>query len=339
MTEEGRTIYGLIQEDRPRQFGPIGIDGRDVYTLSFEGISALVSRLSREGFAALPKETLLHNLTVYQSVIEQVMKDYLVIPVKFGNLLEADKEVIRILKKGKKAIAQNLKEMENRIELDVVALWPEMNTILAEIGQTEEIKALKEAAAAKSEDDLLRIQIKAGKRVKTLLDQKRESLQSEIMAPLLETAEKHCIHSLMDDSMIMNTAFLVLRGNAPRLEEIVQGLDRRYEDRINFRIIGPLPPYSFLTFEIKTADYTQLDNARKILQLKEEATQLEIRDNYWHLTKKFHPDKFPEDREAQKHFEKINQAYKLVNEYCQNPSCSFREIDVNGWGSITPVEN
>ncbi|MCJ7686971.1 MAG: GvpL/GvpF family gas vesicle protein [Desulfobacteraceae bacterium] len=338
MTDEGRTIYGFIQGDEPRRFGAIGIDGREVYTLSFEDISALVSRLPREGFAALPKETLLRNLTVYQSVIEQVMNEHPVIPVKFGSLLEGDEAVIHILKRGKEPIVQSLKEMESRIELDVAAFWPDLNPVLAEIGQTEEIKALKEDAAAKSEEDVLGMQIKAGKRVKTLLDQKRESLQSEIMAPLLEIAEKHCIHSLMDDSMIMNTAFLVQRENAPRLEEIVQGLDRRYEDRINFRIIGPLPAYSFRTFEIKTADYVQLNNARKILQLKEEATQVEIRDNYWQLTKKFHPDKFPGDRKAQKHFEKINQAYKLVNDYCDGPSRSFRETDVKGWASITPVE-
>jgi len=339
MKEEGRTIYGFIEGDESRRFGPLGIDGREVYTLSFEGISALVSTLPHKGFDDLPKETLLRNLTVYQSVIEQVMNEHPVIPLKFGSLLEGDEAVIYILRRGKEAIVQNLKEMEGRIELDVAAFWPDLKAVLAEIGQTDEIKALKEDAAGKSEEDVLKMQIRAGKQVKTLLDQKREACQSEIMAPLLEIAEKHCIHSLMDDSMIMNTAFLVQRENASRLEEIVKDLDSRYEDRITFRIIGPMPPYSFRTFEIKTVDYEPLDEARKILQLKEKATQLEIRDNYWQLTKKFHPDKFPGDREAQKHFEKINQAYKLVNDYCQDTSCSFLEKDVKGWASITAVAN
>ena len=339
MTDASRTIYGFIEGDEPRRFGTIGIDGGEVYTLSFEGISALVSSLSHKGFEDMPKETLLRNLTIYQSVIEQVMNEQPVIPVKFGSLLEGDEAVIHILKRGKEPIVQSLKEMENRIELNVAAFWPDLNAVLTEIGQTEEIKALKEDAAAKSEDDLPEMQIKAGKRVKILLDQKRESLQSEIIAPLLEIAEKHCIHFLMDDSMIMNAAFLIQRENAPLLEEIVEGLDRRHEDRINFRIIGPLPSYSFRTFEIKTADCVQLNNARKILQLKEEATHHEIRDNYWKLTKKCHPDKFPGDREAQKHFEKINQAYKLVDEYCEGPCCSFLETDVKGWASITPAGN
>ena len=339
MKEEGRTIYGFIQGDESLQFGAIGIEGREVYTLSFEGIAALVSRLPREGFEAMSRETLLRNLTVYQSVIERVMNEHQVIPVKFGSLLHGDEAVIRILKRGKKPIVQSLKEMDDMVELNLVVLWPDLNGVLREIGQMGEIKALKEEARFKSEDEMLKTRIKTGKRVKALLDEKRESLNAEIMAPLKQIAEKQCVHALMDDSMILNEGFLIRRENALRFEEIVRRLDLQYEDRMTFRIIGPLPPYSFRTFAIKTADYVQINEARKILQLKQETTPLEIRDNYWQLTKKFHPDKFPGDRKAQKHFEEINHAYKLVNDYGQDSFCSFRETDVRSWASIAPAVN
>ncbi len=339
MTEVGRTIYGFIQGDESRRFGAIGINGREVYTLTFEGIAALVSCLPREGFEAMSKETLLRNLTVYQSVIERVMNEHPVIPVKFGSLVDGDEAVIRVLKRGREPIVQSLTEMDNRVELDVVALWSDLNSVLKEIGQIGEIKALKEEARSKSEDEMLKMQIKTGKRVKDLLDEKRESLKAEIMAPLKQIAEKQCIHAVMDDSMIMNAGFLIQRENALRFEEIVRSLDLQYENRMTFRIIGPLPPYSFRTFAIKTADYVQINEARKILQLKQETTPLEIRDNYWQLTKECHPDKFPGDRKAQKHFEEINHAYKLVSDYGQDSFCSFRETDVKGWASIASASN
>ena len=339
MTDDGKTIYGFIEGEEQGRFGHAGIEGKELYALSFEGITALVSSLPHKGFDNLPKETLLRNLTVYQSVIEKVMTDHPIIPVKFGSLLDGDEAVIGVLQRGKDRIVQSLLEMENKIELDVMALWPDLNVIMTEIGQSDEIKEMKERAAEQSEKDVLEMRINAGKKVKALLDQKRESLQSVIMPPLLNMAEKHCIHALMDDSMIMNAAFLVKKEDAARLEGVVAGLDRHFEDRINFRIIGPLPPYSFRTFEVKTVDYEQLDNARKLLQLEEETTQQEIRDKYWQLTKKFHPDKFPGDQDAQKHYEKINQAYKLVNDFCQDPSCSFREKDIKMWVDIRAVGN
>lgn len=336
---EGTTIYGLIEGNGFHRLEACGINDMEVYTIPFEGVSAVVSNLPREGFDDLPKETLLRNLTVYQSVIEKVMADHPIIPVKFGSLLDGKAAVERILKLGNETILKSLKEMESKIELDVMALWPDLDVIMSEIGESEEIKALKENAAETSENDILEMRIKAGKQVKVLLDQKRESIRSVIMPPLLDMAEKHLVHSLLDDRMIMNAAFLIKKKDASRLEGVVAGLDQHFEDRINFRIIGPLPPYSFRTFEIKTADPEQLDNARKILQLEEETTQKEIRDHYWRLTKKFHPDKFPGDTEAQKRYEKISRAYKLVTEYCRDPSCSFREKDIKRWVDIRAVGN
>jgi DnaJ-domain-containing protein 1 len=339
MANDGRTIYGFVQGEASHSFGGIGIEGTEVYTLPHENISALISSHGQTGLDDLPKETLLRNLTVYQSVIEQVMTKQQVIPVKFGTFIERDEGVIRILERGKEQIAQCLKDMENKIELDVVVLWPDINVVLAEIGQTDEIKALKEKAAEQPEKDALEMRIQAGKRVKALLDHKREAIQSVIMPSLLSMAEKHCLHSLMDESMIMNAAFLIDKENAARLEGVVGGLDRHYEDALNFRIIGPLPPYSFRTFEVKTVDYEKLNNARKLLGLKEQTTPQEIREHYWQLSKKFHPDKFPGDRDAQKHFEIINHAYKLVTDYCGDTSCSFREEDVKNWTSLKAVGN
>ena len=339
MTDDGRTIYGFIQGEKQGPFDQTGIDGRELYTLSFEGISALVSDLPQKGFDNLPKEALLRNLTVYQSVIENVMMNHSIIPVKFGTLLDGDAAVVRVLKYGKERIDQSLKDMGNKIELDVVVLWPDLNIIMTEIGEMDEIKVLKENTAEQSENDILEMKINAGKKVKALLEQKRKSLQSIIMPPLLDMAEKHCIHALMDDSMILNAAFLIKKIDAARMEGVVAGLDRHFEDQINFRIIGPLPPYSFRTFEVKTVNYEQLNTARKLLQLEEEATQQEIRDHYWQLTKKCHPDKFPDDPDAQKHYEKINHAYRLVTEYCRELSCSFREKAIKNWVDIRAVGN
>ncbi len=339
MATDGRTIYGFVQGEESHSFGSIGVEGTEVYTLPHENISALISRHGQTRVDDLPKETLLRNLAVYQSVIEKVMTEQSVIPVKFGTFIERDEAVIRILERGKEQIAQCLKEMENKIELDVVVLWPDITVVLAEIGQTDEIKALKEKAAEHPEKDVLEIRIQAGKMVKTLLDHKRESIQSVIMPPLLNMAEKHCLHNLMDDSMVVNAAFLIDRENAARLEGVVAGLDRHYENTLNFRIIGPLPPYSFRTFEVKTVDYEQLNNSRKLLGLKEQTTPQEIREHYWQLSKKFHPDKFPGDGDAQRHFEIINHAYKLVTDYCCDNFCSFREKDVKNWTSLKAVGN
>lgn len=338
MTAQGRFIYGFVRKSEHENIGAIGIDQGEVYTFPYRDIAALVSDLSFLQFDGLPKETLLRNLAVYQAVIENVMKSHYIIPVKFGIMVQRQEEIKRILKKGYGQINTNLKEMENKIELDVAALWNDMETVLKEIGEEEGVKQLKEEAASKPPDQIFEVKINLGKMVKETLDKKRDKCASEILNILKKEAETHRSHDVMDDSMIMNGAFLIKKNNQKPFELKVDQLDKRFKSAVNFRIIGPLPPYSFKTLEIKTAEFGEINDARNMLGLGEEAKIFEIKEAYKELSKKFHPDKYPGDPEVQKRFEKINKAYHMLSDYCRKGRCSFKEADVRGWIDVRPLE-
>lgn len=339
MSTDGKYLYGFIHTNQRQSFGPMGIEGADVSAVPYRNIAAVISNLPRMEFDALPKETLLRYLTVYQSVLETVLKTQQIIPIKFGTVLEGDMSVQMALEHGHEQVLASLREMAHKIELDIAALWPDLDPVLAEIGEEEEIKALKKNASGMSEDERFDLRVRVGKRIKTLLDQRRERLKNEIMDAVLPYAEAHRIHGLMDDSMILNVAILIQRDRQTPLDARIAQMDRQYDNRINFRIIGPLPPYSFQTLEIRRMDFDLLDEARKTLELPDETTVRENREAYWKLTKKHHPDRFPGDSKSQKHFEKINGAYKLVSGYCKATPCSFREKDVRKWMRVQPVED
>lgn len=338
MTGDGRFIYGFISTNEEKNLGYAGIEGGEVRTLPYQDIAAVVSDTPIIQFDSLPKETLLRNLAVYQSVIEKVMETYHIIPMKFGTMVQGEEELKRILEKGYGQINTNLREMENKIELDVAALWSDMETVLKEIGEEEKIKTLKKEAASKPPDQIFEIKINAGKLVKESLDKKREECASEILGILKKEAENHRSHDVMDDSMIMNVAFLINKDREEGFESSVKQLDEQYKGRINFRIVGPLPPYSFITLEMKKAEFGEVNEARRALGLSEEATIFEIKEAYRELSKKFHPDKYPGDQEAQKRFERITKAYQTLTDYCEKDRCSFREADVRGWVALRPLE-
>jgi len=334
MATEGRFIYGFVSTDEHDNFGPIGIDQGEVYTLPYQDIAAVVSDLSFLQFDALSKETLLRNLAVYQAVIEKVMKSHHIIPVKFGTMVQKQEKLRRILKRGYGQINTNLKEMENKIELDVAVLWSDPDAVLKEIGNEEEIKKLKEQAASKGADELFEIKISLGKMVKAALDKNREKCASEILNVLKKQAETYRAHEVMNDSMIMNTAFLIDKDRQETFESKVEQLDKQYNGKINFRIVGPLPSYSFTTLEIKKAEFGEINDARNFLGLGEEAEAFDIGEAYKNLCKKFHPDKYPGDPEVQKRFEKINKAYHMLSDYCREDRCSFKEADVKCWVDV-----
>ena len=75
--------------------------------------------------------------------------------------------------------------------------------------------------------------------------------------------------------------------------------------------------------------FEEIEKARKILGLEEEATLLEIKDAYYKLSKKFHPDRCRGNKkECEEKFKEISWAYKTIMEYIHSFRFSFRKEDV-----------
>jgi len=78
------------------------------------------------------------------------------------------------------------------------------------------------------------------------------------------------------------------------------------------------------------ADFKQIDEARKLLGLDEEATFEEIKKAYRRLAHKYHPDKCRDEKkkECEELFKKIAHANDTLISYCAGYNYSFREKDV-----------
>jgi len=78
------------------------------------------------------------------------------------------------------------------------------------------------------------------------------------------------------------------------------------------------------------ADFKQIDEARKILGLGEEASIEEIKEAFRALCLKYHPDRCKDQgkKHCEEMFKKINQAKEIILSYCANYKYSFKERDV-----------
>ena len=78
------------------------------------------------------------------------------------------------------------------------------------------------------------------------------------------------------------------------------------------------------------ADFREIDNARRILGLGEEATLEEIKRAYRQLAREYHPDKCRDERKkgCEEAFKKINGANEILMAYCAGYKYSFKERDV-----------
>lgn len=290
----------------------------DVYSITYQDISAVVKDVPFAAYSATSdREILIRYLTEHQSVIEGFMKTSTVIPVKFGTIARDEEDIMEILDIGYPRFKNAILEMDGKIQVEVLALWNNLDEVIKALGENKDIRRFKEEAALRPSKECA---IELGRMVKRALDEETSRTRDEILGDLKGYTPGIRTHDLMDDRMIMNMAFLVEGNNIHKLYEEIDSMNERYGGDVHFRIIGPLPPYSFSQMEIKRIDIREIDKAMGIMRINRGSVlpaENEIRAAYRMMLMKFHPDKNPEDHEAQKKFEGIKQAYETLMDCIQ----------------------
>ena len=77
------------------------------------------------------------------------------------------------------------------------------------------------------------------------------------------------------------------------------------------------------------ANFNEIEEARKLLGLGEAATLKEIKRAYRTLAHRHHPDKLGGDDSTESEtMKRLNWAYKLLMDYCNEYKYSFKEDDI-----------
>ncbi|NQT54342.1 GvpL/GvpF family gas vesicle protein [bacterium] len=299
--------------------GPIGIGerGDEVRTVASDGIGLVVSRSPRIPFAEIPPQETLRHLAAHQRVIEQVMKHSTVVPVKLGTYAAGEADVLKILRDNHSGLEQALARFDGTIELDVVVTWPDLTPVFQEIAKEEAVQRLRAEIATLPQDQAFQQRIKLGELVKERLDARRRNLAEQILEGIRDLARAVSVNDLKDDSMILNVALLLERSAEGELDARVGELDERYDGALNFRCVGPLPPYSFGTAELRKIDAETLDAARSTLELPRTASFNEVKQAHRRLAQRCHPDKDAAAAAAAR-LREAGAAFKVLEQYCHN---------------------
>jgi len=361
---EAKYIYGIIEASEEKVFNTYGFAAHEeVYTIPYRDISAVVSDSLFVDYSALHKDQAARYLLAHQQIIEKVMDSYTIIPMKLGTYALNIREVEEILSKGYTGFKEIFTKIDNVIEIEVVATWSDLNSIIKGIGDREEIKKLKEEIMSKPEGISVEDQIKIGSLIKNILDKEKEKLAMEIEPALRKCSIYSKWHGLIDDRMIFNAAFLIDRDKKTEFERRLDELDKLYnennppsppfskggkggfsEQKINFRCVGPLPPYSFYTAEVKKISFEEIKWAKEKLGLDNMAAKEEIVKSYRSKANLCHPDKNPDIPDAESQFDETNRAYRILLEYClsaeqagQGDACVFNKKEFNQDAIIVKV--
>lgn len=314
-------LYCVTSYDTPPQSPPWQGEGKSgsvtggVYLIPYKDIALVVKESPSIDYKDIPREALVQYLFAHQAVIEEIMKERTAVPIKFGTTAVNDVGAREILEFGYARFKDAVDGMKDKTEIEVIARWNDLDPVLKEIGNKAEIRRFKEGIKTGGQSNFQSLAVELGRMVKTALNEENSRVRDEIRDVLNEHAVEFRLHDPLDDRMIMNAAFLIQKGREGLLEEEVEKLDNEYGNKVDFRVVGPLPPHSFNTLEIKRIKAQEVQDDMKVLELNAGSGKAEIKEAYRRLVQRYHPDKNP-DPDAGKQFERIRDAYKnLLNLY------------------------
>jgi len=322
--EIGKYIYGIINSNKELAFGSLGITACEtIKSVPYQDISAVVSDTEIADYTYMRRDVLARNLVRHQKAIEKIMPEYTIIPMKLGTFAKDEDEIILILSKGYQLIKDIFGKIAGKIEIDVASTWSDFPSLLKEIGEEGQIKEFKQSLLANSKGVTVDEQMKVGLMVQKAVERKNEDCAKKVLNTLKTVSQDFKAHERMDDKMIANYAFLMDKTRVGHFYKKVEELNGDFRGQINFRCVGPLPPYSFYTLEVKKMRFEEMDRARKLLNLGETATSEEIKKAHQSKAFIYHPDKNPNVPGIEKEFDEVTKAYNILQEYCQRESCSF----------------
>lgn len=254
--KEGNYIYCIIATNEEREFPVKGIGDRGgkVYSICYGDIGAVISDSPVTKYPVSRKNTIAHQL-----VMEELMKKYTILPVRFCTIAEDNGGISskgrikeKVLKERYDEFRALLTEMDNKAELGVKALWTDMDLIFEEVLEgNKEIRVLKKKIASMKGTEGHNERMRLGGLVKSALERKNEKEANRILKTLKKVSADCKVNDTFSDSMLLNAAFLVDQAKGEKFDVCVDELQESVNGKMRLKYVGPMPACNFVEIVVK----------------------------------------------------------------------------------------
>jgi hypothetical protein len=225
-----------------------GISGANLYAVSIDEISAVVSDIKRADFIADKK-----NAIEYAGVIENMAQQFTLLPMRFGSIMNSTEIISNMLEKNYSGFQKNLQKVENKSEFglkifcDTGKLKAELNLKSEETSETSQNPVIENKNSVFKE--YINQKLKAHRLEETLLGY-IDSVIAEFNGFLIELNAEKKIKKMTTATTIIDAVFLIEKDKKAELVRAIEDMQGKYSE-LNFILTGPWPPYSFVDVTLK----------------------------------------------------------------------------------------
>lgn len=252
---EARYLYCIADGAEKVNFGNIGIEGSEVYTIPYQDLCAVVHNCLSEPYKSEDNEVVKKWAIAHQEVIDTVWEKFgTVLPLGFDTIIKGeegvapDENIKKWLKGDYENLRQKLAKLKDRAEFGIQVFWDPKIISEGLIETNPEIKKLNEEIKSKSKglaymykqklENLLKkeMEVEAERHFKDFYERIKKCVD-EIKVEKTKKAED-------ERQMLMNLSCLLPKEKSKILGEELEKINNIKGFFIRFT--GPWPPYSFV---------------------------------------------------------------------------------------------
>lgn len=270
---KGRYLYGIAAGGETARLGSIGIDGSEVYTISYKELCAIVHNCSLEPYQSNDDETVKNWARAHQNVLDAAKERFdTVIPLGFDTILQpkddstsSDQVVKNWLKEDYDRLLTVMERIKDRNEYGVQIFYDPkvMGEIIVE--KSEEVRKLKEEMATKSPGLAYMYKQKLEKAAKAEMERFAEDWFRDFYNRIKKYTDDIMVEKTKkidkDKAMLINLSCLVAKEKVESLGKELEEINNM--EGFSVRFTGPWPPYSFVSKPIEVDSTTEESTINK----------------------------------------------------------------------------
>jgi len=186
----------------------------------------------------------------HAAVVEELANRRTVLPMRFGVVFADEAEVrSELLDPRRPRLLELLDQLEGKVELRVRAVV-DQTAVLRDVTLADPaIRRLRERTLHRSPEAAYYDLIRLGELVAAALQDWKDRTAAAILEELAATAVAIRSAPPAVERQVVDASLLVRAGDVDAVEVSARRLEAASAGRIRLRVIGPLPPWSFVGFD------------------------------------------------------------------------------------------
>jgi len=235
-------VYAITDQPQAPMPATLGLEGASLLGLPYQEIAAVVSLLP---LTQVPPTK--DNLWRHEAVVETLMADRTVLPVRFGTMFANEAAVRVLLAEYYADFLADLERVRGHVELGVRILCDDNDGQLQGLtGDGGDEEDSSQEAPTSSPGRTYMMARVAEQRQDQARREHAEALAAEPHASLARLATESSYQALVTPRLLLTASYLVQREQVATFRQKVDALSAAYPAWC-FLCTGPWPPYSFVT--------------------------------------------------------------------------------------------